>query len=147
MIGSARAVTVGAGAGDGRRHVGPTAWCALEVLAALPMEGHDDDGMCAQASVRSVAAELGVSKNAAQRAVHVLRASGLIVAVQCRSSDGRFEIGTYRLSIPAQIVEATDDASSSGRLTSARSSLASSPVLSSPASRVVVEQLVLLPAQ
>jgi len=146
-MGSARAVTVGPEAGEIRRHVGPTAWCALEVLAASSIEGHGRDGLWAQASVRSVAAELAVSKNAAHRALHVLGSSGLIVATQRRSSDGRFEIGAYRLAIPAQIIERADFASPSSRSTSARSAPPSSPALSCPPVRVVVEQLVLLPAQ
>jgi hypothetical protein len=144
---AARAVTVGWRAGEVRRRVGPTAWCALEILTASVIEGHGGDGLRAQASVRSVAAELGVSKNAAHRALRVLCASGFIVAAQRRSSDGRFEIGIYDLAIPAQIIGPADAASPSRRMTSARSSLASSPALSSPAPQVVVEQLVLLPAQ
>ena len=95
--------------------------------------------------MRSVAAELGVSKNAAHRALHVLCASGFIVAVQRRSSDGRFEIGTYDLALPAQIIEPAMPRAPVVDLLPLAHLFASSPVPSSPAPHVVVEQLVLLP--
>jgi hypothetical protein len=145
-MGFARAVTVGPEAGEVRRRVGPMAWCALEVLAASSIAGHGDDGLWAEASVRSVAAELGVSKNAAHRALHVLFMSGLVVATQRRNSGGRFEIGTYDLRLSGRIIEPAGEASLSRRVVPARSSPSPNPALSSPGVQVVVEQLVLVPA-
>src|SRR4051812_10485238 len=59
---SRRAVTLGSGAPELRRQLGSTAWSALEVLAASTDVVGD-----AHASVRTVAAELDVAVNTAQR--------------------------------------------------------------------------------
>lgn len=84
---------------DVRRILGPTAWCALEVLVAdagTPTPG----GRAVTASVRSVAASLGVSKNTAQRALTVLRGAGLIRIDRQRRINGRFDAGGYVLNVP-----------------------------------------------
>ena len=99
------AVVLGSGAGEVRRRVGPTAWCALEVLAASATRGRGGDGLRVDASVRSVAVELGVSKNAAHRAMLALRRSGLIISTQRRAGDGRFDAGTYAIADTTGIVE------------------------------------------
>jgi DNA-binding transcriptional MocR family regulator len=93
-----RGVTLGAGAPQLRRQLGPTAWCALEVLAA----SIDADGD-AHASVRTVAAELGVAVNTAQRAIGRLRRAGIVEHAQRRSVDGHFAAATYRLEIPTDV--------------------------------------------
>ena len=95
MSGTAR-LALGEGANAVRRRVGPTSWAALEVLAELG----DDHGR-AVASVRHVADELGISKNAAHRAIRRLVDAGLVSPLQERSPDGRFLIGSYRLEVPA----------------------------------------------
>ncbi len=77
-----------------RRRVGPMAWCVLESVVAAS----DTDGV-ARVSIRSVAAELGVSKNAVHRAMTMLRDTGLVVPVAARSSSGRFASGAYRVSV------------------------------------------------
>ena len=82
--GSPVAVTVGPAAADVRRAVGPTAWCALEVLAATPAD--DGERWVVRSSVRDVAARLGVAPNTAQRALGVLREAGLITAVQAAAA-------------------------------------------------------------
>ncbi len=69
LVSARFAVVLGQGAGDVRRRVGPTAWCALEVMAASATRGRGGDGLRVDASVRSVAVELGVSKNTAHRAM------------------------------------------------------------------------------
>ena len=75
-----------------RRDLGPTAWCALECLLE-----RGDGGAVAVASVRSLAADLGVAKNTAHRALAALVQAGIAEAVQGRSADGRFRPGGYRL--------------------------------------------------
>ena len=99
MSGLARLV-LGEGATAVRRQVGPTSWAALEVLAVLG----DGDGR-AVASVRHVADELGISKNAAHRAIRRLVDAGIVSPLQARSLDGRFLIGSYRLEVPADALQ------------------------------------------
>jgi DNA-binding IclR family transcriptional regulator len=99
MSGPARLV-LGEGANSARREVGPTSWAALEVLAALG----DGDGP-AVASVRHVADELGISKNAAHRAIRRLVDAGIVSPLQERSPEGRFLTGSYRLEVPADALQ------------------------------------------
>lgn len=75
-----------------RRSLGPVPWCALECLVE-----RSDDGRSVDASVRLVAAELGVAKNTAHRALRSLDLAGLLTAEQQRADDGRFRGGRYRL--------------------------------------------------
>jgi DNA-binding IclR family transcriptional regulator len=75
-----------------RRELGPVAWCALECLVE-----RSDDGRSTRASVRAVAADLGVAKNTAHRALVALVRAGIADAVQERAADGRFRPGGYRL--------------------------------------------------
>jgi DNA-binding IclR family transcriptional regulator len=75
-----------------RRSLGPVAWCVLECLLE-----QSDDGRTSPASVRSIAADLGVAKNTAQRAIASLVNAGLAEAVQERDARGRFRPGGYRL--------------------------------------------------
>ncbi len=60
---------------DCAAHLGPLAWAALEVLVAASRDEVDD--VMAAATVREVAAELGVAKNTAHRAMRTLRSAGL----------------------------------------------------------------------
>ena len=75
-----------------RRDLGPTPWCALECL--IERAGA---GSVAVASVRSLAVQLGVAKNTANRAIGTLVRAGVVEAVQDRGSDGQFRPGAYRL--------------------------------------------------
>jgi DNA-binding transcriptional MocR family regulator len=77
-----------------RRELGPVAWCALECLLE-----RSDDGHTSVATVRAIAADLGVAKNTAHRAMNTLASAGLIESEQRRSRDGKFEPGCYRLHI------------------------------------------------
>jgi DNA-binding transcriptional MocR family regulator len=77
-----------------RRSLGPVAWCVLECLLE-----RSDDGRTCVASVRSIAADLGVAKNTAQRAVALLVRAGVAEAVQGRDARGRFRSGRYRLDV------------------------------------------------
>ena len=77
-----------------RRALGPVPWCALECLLE-----RSDDGRTAAASVRALAADLGVAKNTAHRALATLVRSGLISPVQQRDQSGRFCPGRYALHV------------------------------------------------
>lgn len=80
-----------------RRRVGPTAWCVLEVLLA---DATDQDAtLSATASVRAVAAELGIAKNTAQRAIVRLHRAGLVASTQGRDPAGHFAATTYVLTL------------------------------------------------
>lgn len=83
-----------------RREVGPVAWCALECLAERSV-----DGRVTEASVRGIAAELGVAKNTAHRAVAALTRIGLVEADQRRDGRGRFQTGRYLLHLEALTAE------------------------------------------
>jgi len=86
------AIPAGGRAAELRRQVGPTAWCALECLVE-----RSPDGRTSEASVRAVAADLGVAKNTAHRAIATLARAGLVESVQRRGGTGRFEPGRYVL--------------------------------------------------
>lgn len=88
-------LTLGPDAAPLRRELGPVAWCALECLASRSGPGRN--GATAEASVRSLAVDLGVAKNTAHRAISALVRAGLISPVQDRHDDGRFRTGRYRL--------------------------------------------------
>ncbi|CAN5819749.1 hypothetical protein BH18ACT2_BH18ACT2_05770 [soil metagenome] len=77
-----------------RRLIVPTAWCVLEVLVAA--DSATPHG-CVETSVRSIAAELGVSKNTATRALTVLRRAGLLRTERQQRDGGRFGTGRYVL--------------------------------------------------
>src|SRR5215207_8678714 len=96
------AVTIGPAAVDVRRAVGPTAWCAIELLAATPAD--DGEPWIVWSSVRDVAVRLGVAPNTAQRGLAALRAAGLIVVVQVRESAGRFGASGYRLTVDPDLL-------------------------------------------
>ena len=72
-------------------------------------------------SVRTLARELGVAPNTAQRALRTLRAAGLVEHAQRRADGGRFDAATYRLVIPHDVLaveaitELSDDSDHSSR--------------------------------
>lgn len=63
---------------------------------------HGPAERCAAAvNVRSLAADLGVSKGTVARALGRLRAAGIVTAEQPRASTGAFVAGSYRIDLPA----------------------------------------------
>lgn len=105
-------VVVGSAAAPLRRSLGPLPWCALECLVAGATV--DDSGPLADASVRSVAVELGVAKNTAHRGLAVLVDAGLATAEHERRSDGTFGRGRYRLHVEPDVLSVS---AGSGRRT------------------------------
>jgi DNA-binding IclR family transcriptional regulator len=77
-----------------RRSLGPVAWCALECLLE-----RSDNGRTSTASVRAIAADVGVARNTAQRAIASLVRAGVAEPVQDRDASGRFRPGRYRLHV------------------------------------------------
>jgi DNA-binding transcriptional MocR family regulator len=76
-----------------RRALGSTAWVAFEVL--VERSATEAGERVAVASVRTVAAELGVAKNTAARALAVLRAAGVVTVAQARDGAGHFAQASY----------------------------------------------------
>jgi hypothetical protein len=89
-----------------RRRLGPVAWCTLEAIAdhtAPP----SDDSVCAEVSVRTIAAELGIAPNTANRALRRLVHAGLVEPRQSRAGHGRFGAGSYRVTITSDVLRVT----------------------------------------
>jgi DNA-binding transcriptional MocR family regulator len=61
----------------------------------------DDDQVVAEVSIRSLGSSLGLAKDTVARAVRRLRELGAIEAHQERTSAGVFDIGSYRVTVPA----------------------------------------------
>jgi DNA-binding GntR family transcriptional regulator len=76
-----------------RRSLGPTAWVAFEVLIERSETVAGE--RVAVASVRAIAAELGVAKNTAARALALLRSAGVVTVVQTRDGAGQFAQARY----------------------------------------------------
>jgi hypothetical protein len=138
-------VVVGDAAEDVRRSVGPTAWCALEVLATMP-PNHVGNAWIVRGSVRELARRLGISKNTAQRALITLRQVGLVRFAQQRDGGGHFSATSYNLTVPGDVLRrecpsAPVPSPGSGRA----GSVAGRRSVARPLARASVEQLVLLP--
>jgi len=92
-------VLLGLAAAPLRRALPASAWAALECLVA---RSHPrPDGRVVELGVRDLAADLGASKNTAQRALHALIAAGLLQAERTRAGDGTFRPARYRLYVPS----------------------------------------------
>lgn len=76
-----------------RRSLGPTAWVAFEVLVERSETVAGE--RVAVASVRTIAAELGVAESTAARALAALRAAGLVTVAQTRDGAGQFGRTSY----------------------------------------------------
>jgi len=83
-----------------RRRLGPIAWCVLETLAGrAEIVRHT---LVAECGSRSLASDLGVSKDSAARGLRVLIAEGLVERLDQRDPcSGRFGSTAYRVSLSA----------------------------------------------
>jgi DNA-binding transcriptional ArsR family regulator len=101
MTAERRTIVVSPHARELRRRLGPTAWAVLEELLSA---SHGDAGDChSTATVRSLAADLGLSKDTVARALARLRAAGIVIAEQDRAPAGTFAAGRYRICVPDAI--------------------------------------------
>jgi hypothetical protein len=126
-------LAIGPGGKAMRRGLGPTAWVVLEAVVA---QAHDaEGGLAVDASVRSLASELGLAKTTIARALTMLRECGLVTFTQTRASDGAFSAGRYVVALPPDVFTVATSTTTSG-LNSRRTHRVT------PAS---VEQLALLP--
>ena len=123
-----RAVVLGADAAVARKRLGPVAWCVLEALVAAT----DTHGV-AHGSIRSIASDLGVSKNTVQRAMTALRAAALVAPVAARRDDGRFAAGVYGVHVASSVLGLVDTGGVNVTQPDA-SSASSSPAVDSPKS-------------
>jgi DNA-binding transcriptional ArsR family regulator len=138
-------VVIGDAAEDVRRLVGPTAWCALEVLATMP-PNHVAEAWIVRGSVRELARRLGISKNTAQRALIALRQVGLVKFAQQRDGRGRFGDSSYDITVPDDVLRRQrPSASVPSRGSDRAGSVAGRRSVARPPARASVEQLVLLP--
>ena len=81
-----------------RRRLGPTAWVVLEQLLTSSTGPEGDCRACV--SVRTLAAELAMSKDTVARALARLRSAGIVSADQSRSATGTFTAGGYVIDVP-----------------------------------------------
>ena len=109
MTADRRSIVVSPHARKLRRRLGPTAWVVLEEL--LSASQGDADDCHSSASVRSLADDLGVSKDTVARALTRLGAAGIVVAEQDRAPAGTFATGRYRISVPDGIALAKPEPS------------------------------------
>lgn len=100
---SRRPVVVRPAAAHLRRALGAGSWVLLEELLARATG--DADLSLATASIRDLAASLGVAKDTISRAVNRLRDHGLLTIEQSRAGDGVFASTTYRVSVPADMFD------------------------------------------
>jgi DNA-binding IclR family transcriptional regulator len=88
------------------------------VLTALAFHAEPAAGsVVARASVRSLAAELELDKDTVARALVRLRRSGLVLQM-----GGRFTVGLYRLTVPAEVIRFNDEVCGHGPRQHARQS-------------------------
>jgi len=96
-------VLIGPAAAPLRRALPASAWSALECLVARSHLA--TAGRVVEIGVRDLAADLGCSKNTAQRALATLAGAGLLTADQSRRADGTFRSGTYQLHLPTDVLD------------------------------------------
>ncbi len=114
-------LTLGPGASQARRALGPIAWAVLECVATGAVERGDQT--VSHQSVRGLADSLGLAKDTVARALRRLAADQLLAYVSNRGHDGRFGTCHYRLTIPAGVFHGVrTDTSTSASRTPKRSS-------------------------
>ena len=98
MAADRRSIVIDGRARELRRRLGPTAWVVLEELLS---GAHGLPDVCqSTATFRSLAADLGMSKDTVARSMVRLRAAGVVAASQTRTSTGAFSLGFFRIVVP-----------------------------------------------
>ena len=98
VVAEPRSILVDGRACEFRRRLGPTAWVELEELLS---GAHGFPDACqSTATVRSLAADLGMSKDAIALSMVRLRTAGVVAGSQTRTSTGAFSLGIYRIVVP-----------------------------------------------
>ena len=87
------------------RDIGPTAWVVLVHLYGSPTAGT----RFVTASARTLAAELGLSKDTCARALRTLRTADLIGIDTARTELGRFGTVRYQLIAPSRLISTRMD--------------------------------------
>lgn len=142
---TARVISLGPAAAAMRRHLAPLSWCALEAVVGRVRT--TDDGSYSDVSVRSLASELAVATNTAQRALKKLRGAGLIEHNQRRDHSGRFDTISDRLTIPADVLRVDSrSALSIDRDTSRALRVVERPVVPMSLAVEIGDQLLLFPS-
>lgn len=101
--GSTPVLTLGPAAAPLRRALPASAWVALECLVT---RSHPSAcGRVVELGVRDLAADMGASKNTAQRALASLVDAGVIAADHARGTDGTFRPGRYLLTLPVDVLD------------------------------------------
>jgi DNA-binding transcriptional ArsR family regulator len=96
-------VLIGPAAASLRRALPASAWVALECLVARSRPSAD--GRVVELGVRDLAADIGGSKNTAQRALAGLTVAGLVSAEHMRQVDGTFCPTRYLLHLPTDVLD------------------------------------------
>lgn len=96
-------VLIGPAAAPLRRALSASAWVALECLVG---RSHSSlEGRLVEVGVRDLAADMGGSKNTAQRALAGLTAAGLVSAEHTRRVNGTFCPARYLLHVPTDVLD------------------------------------------
>ncbi len=95
-----RAVVIGPESTEVILAVGPLAWVVLIHLYGSPSAA----SRSVTASTRTLANELGLSKDTCARALRTLRTAGLIDVDTTRTENGRFGTIRYRLLAPPKLI-------------------------------------------
>lgn len=94
------AVVIGPETTDVIRAVGPLPWVVLTHLYGSPTA----PGRSVTASTRTLASDLGLSKDTCARALRTLRSAGLVDHDTTRTEHGRFGTIRYRLLAPPKLI-------------------------------------------
>ena len=91
-------LVVGAASAGLRRELGPTPWSVLETLV-LAARRTGLGGLVAGVNGREIATAVGVGRDAATKALALLRARGLIMLDQPRGDGGQFRAVRYEIRV------------------------------------------------
>ena len=100
-----RPVVIGTESAAVIREIGPIAWVVLVHIYGSPTAGT----LSVTASARTLATELGLSKDTCARAIRTLRTADLIAIDTARTELGRFGTVRYQLIAPSRLISTRMD--------------------------------------